>query len=482
MSVLGDIKPENVFRYFEEISRIPRGSYHTKAIAGYLEAFARGHGLVHYRDAADNVIIIKDASSGYQDAPSVILQGHTDMVCEKEAGCTIDFEKEGLDLYVDGEFLKAHGTTLGADDGIAVAYMLAILDDGELAHPRLEAVFTSNEEVGLLGAKEIDLSMLKGKILLNIDSDIEGHFLTSCAGGLTAQTDIPVSYEKRQGVGVAVRLHGLLGGHSGSEIDKEHANAIVELGRVLKYIEQRVPMGIAELKGGLKDNAIPREAECTLVIRQQDQDLFFAAVSEVAGNLQKEYQAADPGLLVSTQTLSESEYEVLNPVSAQKVLFFLRNMPNGVMHMSTVINGLVETSLNAGIMQLGKKSFQVSASVRSSVGSRKEEVMDKLAYLAEFLGGTAVAEGDYPAWEYCADSKIRGKITEVYKKLFEKEPVFEAIHAGLECGMFCGKIEGLDAVSFGPDNFDIHTPMERLSIPSAGRIYQFLTELLRGIK
>ncbi len=482
MSVLGKIQPENVFRYFEEISRIPRGSYHTKAIADYLEAFAKGHSLTYYRDGADNVILIKEASDGYGDAPAVILQGHTDMVCEKEADCTTDFEHEGLDLYVDGDYLKARGTTLGADDGIAVAYMLAVLDDKTLRHPRLEAIFTSNEEVGLLGAKAIDLSMLKGRILLNIDSDIEGHFLTSCAGGLTAQTDIPVSYRTKTGLGMSVRLHGLAGGHSGSEIDKEHANAIAVLGRVLKYLEQRMPVCIASLAGGLKDNAIPREAACTLVIPKQQKEAFLDAVSEIERILQNEYAVPDPGLSVSVQACSEAEYEVLDPVSMQKILFFLRNMPNGVMHRSTVVEGLVETSLNAGIMELGKHSFRISFSVRSSVGSRKEELMDRLTYLTEFLGGTAVSEGDYPAWEYRADSKIREQITQVYRRMFGTDPVFEAIHAGLECGMFCGKLEGLDAVSFGPDNFDIHTPNERLNLLSAERVYRFLTELLGSMK
>ena len=482
MSIFKNIQPENVFRYFWEISQIPHGSYHTKEISDYLVTFAKEHGLTYYQDDADNVIILKEASAGYENAGPVILQGHIDMVCEKEAECRIDFEKEGLDLYVDGDFLKARGTTLGADDGIAVAYALAILDDDTLKHPRLEVVLTSNEEVGLLGAKEIDLSMLKGRILLNLDSEEEGHFLTSCAGGLTARTSIPAVYQTAEGIGVSVRLVGLLGGHSGSEIDKEHANAIIEMGRILKYMEQRMPFGIASLKGGLKDNAIPRMACASLLVPEEGFEDFQRFAAEITDILKKEYAVTEPELSVEIRVFEKMSTPVLSPSSMQKVLFYLCNVPNGVMHMSTNIKGLVETSLNAGIMELGAEAFFLTSSVRSSVKSRKQALTDRLTYLTEFLGGTITIEGDYPAWEYHADSVVRQKAAEVYHRLFGKDPVFEAIHAGLECGLFCDKIEGLDAISFGPDNLDIHTPKERLNIPSAGRTYRFLTELLGSMK
>ncbi len=482
MNYLENLQPQNVFRYFQEISQIPRGSYHTKRISDYLVDFAKEHGLEYYQDQDDNVIIIKEASAGYENAEPVILQGHMDMVCEKEADCEIDFEKDGLDLYVDGDFLKAKGTTLGGDDGVAVAYALAILDDDTLMHPRLEVVITSDEEVGLLGAKSVDLSMLKGHILLNIDSDVEGHFLTSCAGGLSALVKLPVTWQEETGSRMSIRLHGLSGGHSGSEIDKEHANAIIEIGRILKYAEQRMPIGLISLEGGLKDNAIPREAFGAVVIAPDDKELFYQCIKEITAVLQKEYQISEPELAVSIETEAEGSYPVLTASSMQKILFYLRNVPNGVMHMSTNIKGLVETSLNAGIMKLDQEAFSVSTSVRSSVGSRKEELADKLTYLTEFLGGEIAIDGDYPAWEYQAESKVRDQITEIYKEMFGKAPVFEAIHAGLECGMFADKIEGMDAVSFGPDNLDIHTPKERLSISSAERVYRFLTELLRGMK
>ncbi len=482
MSTLENLKPQNVFRYFEEISQIPHGSYHTGQISDYLVNFAKEHGLEHYQDENDNVVIIKEASAGYEEAEPVILQGHMDMVCEKDADREIDFEKEGLSLYVDGDFLKAKGTTLGGDDGIAVAYALAVLDDDSLEHPRLEVVVTSNEEVGLLGAKTIDLSMLKGRILLNIDSDIEGHFLTSCAGGLSARVKLPCAYQKAEGLCVSLRLGGLFGGHSGSEIDKEHANAIIEMGRILKYLDDRMQIRLLSLEGGLKDNAIPREADATLMIASEDKKTFDSHIEEITKILQKEYAATEPKLFVSTSLQEVSVCDVLDASSMQRILFYLRNVPNGIQHMSVNLKGLVETSLNAGIMKLSEDGFFISSSVRSSVKSRKEEVADRLTYLTEFLGGEISLDGDYPAWEYQENSMVRDKVFEVYKKMFGKEPVFEAIHAGLECGMLSDKIKDMDAVSFGPDNFDIHTPKERLSISSAERVYRFLLELLRSMK
>lgn len=482
MSVLENLQPKNVFRYFEEISQIPHGSYHTKQISDYLVNFAKTHNLEHYQDAMNNVVIIKEASAGYENAEPVIIQGHMDMVCEKESNVEIDFEKDGLDLYVDGDFLKARGTTLGGDDGVAIAYGLAILEDDSLEHPRIEMVATVDEEVGLLGAKDIDLSMLKGHILLNIDSDVEGHFLTSCAGGLSAHVSIPVAYQTVEGLGVSLRLHQLEGGHSGTEIDKEHANAIVEMGRILKYIDDRMQMGIHTLEGGLKDNAIPREVCSTIVISPEDKEAFSGYIAEITDILKKEYAVSEPNLAVSVGFLEETSYEILNGTSLQKVLFYLRNVPNGVTHMSRNVPGLVETSLNAGIMQLDTEKFYVSTAIRSSVGSRKTELADRLTYLTEFLGGEIELDGDYTAWEYCTDSKVRERVSEVYTKLYGREPVFEAIHAGLECGMLADKIPGMDAVSFGPDNFDIHTPKERLSISSTQRVYAFIVELLRSMK
>lgn len=479
MRVLEGREPQKVFYYFEKIAGIPHGSYHTKAISDYCMKFAKERNLEAYQDESNNVIIIKEASAGYEQAEPVIIQGHLDMVCEKESGVEIDFERDGLSLYVDGDFVRAEGTTLGGDDGIAIAYGLALLDSGEFSHPRLECVFTADEEVGLLGAEKIDLSMLKGRQVLNIDSDIEGSFLTSCAGGVTAECRFPLVFDEAEGLKYRLTLAGLQGGHSGSEIDKERANSIVEIGRILRYAEERIELGICALNGGLKDNAIPRESVCDILLTEDGQEELERVIAELNQILQKEYQSSDPDITLTAECLGVCQTPVLGYRSQSRILFFLRNMPNGLQHMSMDIPGLPETSLNAGIMKMQEEEFLVSFAIRSSVGTRKEELMGRLSYLAEFLGGSVEFSGSYPAWEYKKESKVRTLAAEVYRDLYGKEAKFEAIHAGLECGILSEKIPDLDCISFGPDNFDIHTPKERLSISSTERVWNFILEFLK---
>lgn len=478
MRVLENLEPKKVFYFFEELAGIPHGSYHTKEISDYCMQFAKERELEAYQDAYNNVIIIKEAAEGYENAQPIIIQGHLDMVCEKESGVDIDFEKEGLSLYVDGDFVKAKGTTLGGDDGIAIAYALALLDEEGIPHPRLECVFTVDEEVGMLGAEKIDLSMLKGHRVLNIDSDVEGSFLTSCAGGVTAECSFPLVFDEAEGCRYRLTLGGLQGGHSGSEIDKERANAIVEMGRILKYAEDRLELGICSLNGGLKDNAIPRETVCDILITEDEKEELETVVSELNRILKKEYQASDGDIELKAEPLGIGASLVLGYRSQSRILFFLRNMPNGIQNMSLELS-LPETSLNAGIMKMTEEEFSVSFSIRSSVGSRKENLMERLSYLVEFLGGTVTFTGNYPAWEYKKDSPVRELVTEVYEDLYGKKPKIEAIHAGLECGILSEKIENLDCVSFGPDNFDIHTPKERLSISSTERVWKFILEFLK---
>lgn len=473
------LESQRVFDYFEEICAIPHGSRNTKQISDYLAAFAGKHGLTYYQDDANNIVIIKEASAGYENAEPVILQGHMDMVCEKENGCEIDFEKDGLDLYIDGDFLRARGTTLGGDDGIAVAYALALLESGEIPHPRLEVVITVDEEIGMLGAEVIDLSMLKGHRLLNIDSDVEGHFLTSCAGGMTVEAELAVTRMAQSGLVMKMTVSGLEGGHSGSEIDKEHANANIVAGRALKYISDRMALGVISMAGGLKDNAIPREHTAEVLIPVDKKEEFLAYLEELTGVLRREYAVSDAGIQITAEEGGVQEAQILSYASMSKVLFYLRQVPDGVQHMSRVMPGLVETSLNLGILKLTEDALLTTTSVRSSVSTRKEELLDRLTHLVEFLGGEVEVNGDYPAWEYRADSRLRETISEVYRDLFDEEPVFEAIHAGLECGILSGKIADLDCVSFGPNNYDIHTPKERLSISSTEKVWKLLKEFLK---
>lgn len=482
MMLSEELYPQRVFYYFEQIAAIPHGSRNTKAISDYLVDFAKEHNLVWYQDENNNVVIVKEASAGYEAAEPIIIQGHMDMVCEKEKGVDIDFEKDGLKLYIDGDFLKAEGTTLGGDDGIAVAYALALLDSQEIAHPKLEVVITVDEEIGMLGADAIDLSMLTGHTMLNIDSDVEGSFLTGCAGGMAVNVTLPIKRVMQSGEKVALTITGLEGGHSGSEIDKEHGNANILMGRLLRALFEETPFGIISLAGGLKDNAIPRECVTELLVPQENVNLVKEIADKLDIELKKEFMTADPSVRIEFEDLGKKEESILDFGSVSRVIFYLRSVPNGVQHMSQVMHGMVETSLNLGIMELKEDALHTVTSIRSSVGTRKADLLDRVTAIVELLGGEAEVEGDYPAWEYKQDSSLRPQIAKVYKQLYGKDPVFETIHAGLECGLLSEKIKNLDCVSFGPDNFDIHTPKERLSISSTGRVWDFIVEFLRQAK
>ena len=482
MRALENLKPENVFYYFEEIANIPHGSRNTKQISDYLVNFAKERNLEHYQDELNNVVIIKEASEGYESAEPVIIQGHMDMVCEKENGSTIDFEKDGLELYVDDGFVKAKDTTLGGDDGIAVAYALALLDSKELKHPRLEVVITVDEEIGMLGAVDIDLSMLKGHIMLNIDSDVEGEFLTSCAGGMSINSSIPVTRTAQTGLETIITLTGLDGGHSGAEIHKEHGNANILMGRILENIFNELPFGILDIKGGLKDNAIPRECTVTLLIPEEAREDVTRIVNATAKELAAELSVADPATRIDLSFGNVTEKNVLDYASVNKIILYLRTVPNGVINMSQVIPGLVETSLNLGILELKDNELSTLTSIRSSVATRKDDLKKRVMNIIEMLGGECEAEGEYPAWEYNDHSTLRPQVVKVYQELFGEEPKLTAIHAGLECGILSDKIPNLDCVSFGPTNYDIHTPKERLSISSTERYWNFLVKFLEEAK
>jgi dipeptidase D len=482
MNTLKDLQPQKVFSYFEEICKIPHGSGNTKAISDYLAAFAKERGLTCYQDELNNIIILKDGTAGYEDSDPVILQGHMDMVCEKEKGVTIDFEKDPLTLVLEGDFLRADGTTLGGDDGIAVAYALAILDSDDIPHPPLEVIVTVDEEVGMLGAYDLDVSMLKGKKMLNLDSEEEGIFLTSCAGGMALVADIPVKRTKQEGLEVTLTVTGLVGGHSGGEIDKEHGNADILMGRVLNALFEQTPFGIVSLAGGLKDNAIPRECTAALLLPEENKDLVLSVAKETEAVLKKELEIPDPDVCIEVTVGSVTEADILDFSSVNKVIYYLRMVPNGVLHLSRIMPGLVETSLNLGIMELQEDALHMVTSIRSSVSSRKEDTKNRLCLLLDMLGGEYTVQGDYPAWEYKKDSDVRTTIGEIYREQFGKEPLFLAIHAGLECGLFSEKIKDLDCVSFGPDLYDIHTPKERLSVSSTERTWNLILEFLKRAK
>lgn len=488
MSILQNIEPVSVFHYFEEICKIPHGSSDTWMMSRYLTEFAKDRGLRYIQDSLGNVIIFKDGTKGCETAAPVMIQGHMDMVCEKDEGVDLDFSSDGLKLKLDGNVISAEGTTLGGDDGIAVAYALAILDaGGEISHPPLEVVITVDEEIGMLGAAGLDCSPLRARRMLNLDSEDEGQLLVSCAGGVTATCHIPVEYGEEMpehARGLKLTVTGLTGGHSGVEIHKQGANASKILGRVLYALRRRRDIRLIDIQGGMKDNAIPREASACLICTSDDADGWSAFAEEWNAVLRNEYRVTDPDicLVVSDEDVRDA---CMTEAATKRVLASLLGLPNGVIRMSRDIEGLVQTSLNLGIMRTIRREdcgeVQFCFSVRSSVASEKEALVEQMEALVLALGGTLTAAGEYPAWEYRQESVLRDIMTDIYTEMFGREPVVEAIHAGVECGLFAGKIPGLDCVSFGPQMDDIHTPSERLYVDSVQRTWKYLLEILKRL-
>lgn len=439
MRALENCEPKRVFYYFEELCKIPHGSGNTKQISDYLVSFAKEHGLEYVQDEMNNVVIYKPATKGYEDAPAVILQGHMDMVCEKRPDVEHDFTKDPLNISVQDGYVTANGTTLGGDDGIAVAYGLALLESEDIAHPALEVLITVDEEIGLLGAEGIDCSVLKGKRLINLDSEAEGSLWISCAGGLSGISTIPVQRVEAEGQKAAVKITGLMGGHSGAEIDKKRANANVLMGRFLYSLQKETAYEIISLAGGQKDNAITREADAELLV--EDINAVKACAEKLQKGFREEYAGTDEKITVEITDLGAASAKVLHPTSREKVLFFLMEVPFGIQKMSGTIDGLAETSTNIGIVKLGEDEFLGSSSVRSSVEAAGAALSDKIRYLTEFLGGEYTVQGAYPAWEYRKDSPLRDRMVEVYEEMYGEKPNVVAIHAGLECGLFYKKIE-----------------------------------------
>ncbi|MDO4273292.1 MAG: aminoacyl-histidine dipeptidase [Eubacteriales bacterium] len=482
MSVLENCEPKRVFHYFEEICKIPHGSGNTKQISDYLVQFAKSRGLKYVQDEMNNVVIYKPASAGYEDAPVVILQGHMDMVCEKRPDVDHDFTKDGLNISVKDGYISANGTTLGGDDGIAVAYGLAILESDEIKHPALEVVVTVDEEIGLLGAEGIDCSVLKGRRFINLDSEAEGSLWISCAGGATAISRIPVQRVEAEGEKLQVKFCGLLGGHSGAEIDKNRASANILMGKFLYGLKKHVYYEIISLEGGSKDNAITRESTAEIIVSKEEVEAVKSYAANLENRLREEYTGTDEGITIIVTELGNSKEMALHPTSREKVLFYLMNIPFGIQKMSGTIEGLVETSTNLGILKLTEDELLASSGVRSSVEAARDALSDKIEYLTEFLGGDYEVKGSYPAWEYRKVSPLRDKMVEVYRQEYGEEPKVVAIHAGLECGLFYKKMEGLDCVSLGPNMKDIHTSEEVLDIASTERVWNYLLKVLESLK
>lgn len=475
--ILKGLEPESVFFYFEEFSRIPRGSTYEKRVSDYLYRWAVDKKLDVVQDAFLNILIKKPGTKGYEDASPVILQGHMDMVCEKNMDVDHDFMTEPLKLRIDGDYVYASGTTLGADNGIGVACAMALLDSENLSHPPLEVLITADEEAGMTGAEGFDAGQLKGRTLINLDEEYEGKFTASCAGGGTVKLFIPVE-RKTPAYGRFWRLtvKGLKGGHSGEDIDKERGNAIKLLGRMLYDLKGHVE--IASVSGGAKSNAIPRESRADLALSDDiDMADFIDRWSTV---LKNEFMFSDPDISVSAERI-----DGVSAVYAEKardaLIASINLIPNGPLARSPELN-MVICSNNLGIAASDEDVITLTCAPRSSNESMMKQFLDIAKQISEVLRIEMEASSFYPAWEYQKESAIRELCMETYEALYGVKGEVTIIHAGLECGIFVKKMPGLDAISIGPNLYDIHTPNEHFSISSVQRTFHFLCRLLEKMK
>jgi len=475
---LAGLKPEPVFAYFEKLCSIPHGSRNTKMISDYLVSFAKEQSIRYVQDELNNVLMFQEGTCGYEDHAPVILQGHMDMVCEKDADCPINMDTEGLDISHDGVCIFANGTTLGGDNGIAVAYMLALLADKTIPHPPLEVIITVDEEIGMEGAAGVDLSDFKGRTMVNLDSEDEGIFTVSCAGGARGTIRLPLQRRVVYGPCVKLTVDGLQGGHSGVEIHKNLANANKVMGELLDRVQKIMPICITKLSGGAKDNAIPRSAQATLVMLGTNAERINNVIEQLQQEIREKYD--EPNAVIQGDNVDALGGNALTTECTAKVIGLLNAAPNGVQSWSEDIEGLVQTSLNLGVVKL-EEELTLTFAVRSSVNQEKRDLLARLAELAKFYDGNYTEMGDYPAWEYKKDSHLRDTMVRLFEQMYGKKPEVVAIHAGLECGMLSEKLPGLDCVSIGPNMHDIHTSREKLEVESTRRTWEFLLEILKAL-
>ena len=492
MRILNNLEPKEVYKYFEDICGIPHGSRNTKQISDYVENFAKEHEFKYHRDDMGNLIIYKDANPNTPDNNNtVILQGHMDMVCEKEDGYDFDFENEGLNLKIEDGYVTAEHTTLGADDGIGVAYMMAILADDSLVHPPLECVFTVDEEIGMFGAEALDKSRLSGKILLNIDSEVEGELLVSCAGGATPKVTFPITRRGAQGERCVITLSGFKGGHSGVDIMKGRASSNAVMAALLKelfYIDDS--MRVVSVDGGFKDNAYSMKTTAVVITKRTDE--LSDGIKDVFDGLISEYKETDPNIrydfvkaqpdsdIYNSLTDIQKGYPLDEMVNLSFIMAF-SSLPSGIQTMSKDIENMAQTSLNPGILVTTEDEISVSYCARSSSDEEKMELMEELRLIASSAGGSLEVTGVYPGWKYDPDAKLKDLMNDTYKEMFGEDMMIHAIHAGVECGFFVEGIPGLEAVSFGPELLDIHTFNERMNIESAEKIWKYILRVLEKL-
>ncbi len=481
MSALNNIEPKEVFGFFEELCNIPHGSGNVQKISDYLVSFAKERNLEVEQDKELNVIIKAPGSAGYEDKEPVILQGHMDMVAVKNDDCDIDMVNDGLRVTTDGEYVWAEGTSLGGDDGIAVAYCLALLDSKEIPHPPLEIVITTNEETGMYGAAAIDLSGLKSKKMINIDNEEEGVFITSCAGGARVYSRLSMAKEEVKGVKCKLSVSGLIGGHSGEMIKCGRGNANIIAARVLFEAVKNTgaELSLISINGGVADNAIPSTAVAEFVVAADKVAAFKDSVAKTLSDIKGELENKDDNLDITfTADGAEASVTAFAAADTERLLKMISILPDGVQAMSASVEGLVETSLNLGILKTEGNEVTIEQSVRSSVESSKKVLIGKLLTIAEAFGAEVTVSGEYPGWKYRQHSELRDHMVKVYKDMYGREPQLQAIHAGLECGILSEKIEGLDCISIGPDMQDIHSAKEKLSVKSTKNVWEYLKAVL----
>lgn len=473
---------KKVFDFFRNISDIPRGSGNEKEISDYLVNFAKERKLEYYQDEMFNIIIKKPASLGYEHVPSIALQGHLDMVCEKNENITHDFFKDSIKWIIKDDMIYADNTTLGADNGIAIAMALSILDSDNLNHPALEVILTAQEETGLTGAKFLDEKLIDSKILINIDSEKEGDFLIGCAGGLKSDIVLPIETTQLETEfeSFKISILGLQGGHSGTQIHLGRGNAICILGRVLRDLQRFLKYEIFDISAGSKDNVIPREASAVIAIKKGNSEILQHHLNEWVSILKEEYKLKDENIYINYQKLENSTNKVLNIKSKNNLLYILNLHPNGVCSMSAQISDLVEASLNLGVVYIKDSHIHFKSLVRSSVASLKYDVANKLRLLSAQVEATIYITDDYSEWKIKETSKIRDLFSERYQALFSKSPNITSIHLAVECGVFEEKLKDIDMISFGPNMYDIHSPNEHLSISSTDNCYRLLVDILEN--
>lgn len=480
MENINELEPKRVFHYFYEISKIPRGSGNMEKIADYCMEFAKEHSLLAVRDDANNVIIYKSGAKGYENSETVILQGHLDMVCQKDIDSKICFETDGITLLKDQDYIVADGTTLGADNGIAVAIILAILEDDTLIHPPIEAVFTTDEEIGMLGAIKLDFTLLKGKKMINLDAEETKNVTVSCAGGSDFRMNIPIKREKVSKSLVQLEISGLLGGHSGMEINSNRVNSNILMARVLNSLKKDVDFDIISIDGGDKGNAIPLYTKARLVA--SDKNKLNRTAQNILNVIKTEISCFEPNFEWNISIIDSGEYEAIKSPDTNEIIYMLNMAPNGVLAMSSNIDNLVETSLNLGILKTDEEEIEMLFTLRSSKKSALLALEEKMQTYSECVPCKTSISGQYPPWEFKDGSVLQKIYKEKHLKKFGFPCEITAIHAGLECGVFASKIDDLDCIAFGPDTYDVHTTKERLSIPSTKHTYELVTEILRELK